>query len=61
MTDYTVTISQLWKQRVVVVGAASRRDALVLAREGRFTIHEDPEYAVDIDPLDWKVEEADDD
>lgn len=61
MANYIVTVEQKWIQRVVVDGASSRREALVSARNGDYTIWEDPKYTKDINPLGWKVEEHDDD
>ena len=60
MSSYVVTVEQRWSQRVRIEGVASRREALVAARKGDYTINEDPKYERDIDPLGWKVEETDD-
>ncbi len=60
MASYTVTIEQRWKQEVKIENVASRREALVLARQGHYTIGSDPRYVDDINTLDWRVKEAND-
>ena len=61
MGRYIVTIEQRWKQKVVIENAASRREALVSARQGHYSIDSDPRYVDDINTLDWRVKEEDED
>ena len=61
MASYYVTLQQRWDQRVLIKNVSSRREALVSARQGEYTIEEDAKYVTDVNPLGWAVEEAEDD